>query len=142
MLDIHAKHGIVAESYGPLTPILRHPGGPLKPVLEKIAKAHNTDTASVLLRWTMQYGVVAVTSSKNEERIKGYSKLWDFELLPAEMKEIEETGRKVHFRHYAVSRVRTRTRRTRADYMAGAHGRRLPSSQPAGWQVGGRSIAR
>lgn len=105
VLDIHAKHGIVAESYGPLTPLIRHPGGPLKPVLEKIAKKYNTDAASVLLRWTMQFGVVAVTSSKNEERIKGYSNLWDFELSPEEMKEIEETGRKVHFRHYSEHMV-------------------------------------
>jgi diketogulonate reductase-like aldo/keto reductase len=103
VLDIHAKHGIVAEAYGPLTPVIRHPGGPLKPVLEKIAKAHDVDTATVLLRWTIQSGVVAVTSSKNEERIKGYTKLWEFELSPEEVKEIEEAGKKVHFRYYAVS---------------------------------------
>lgn len=103
VLDIHAKHGIVAEAYGPLTPVIRHPGGPLKPVLEKIAKAHDVDTATVLLRWTMQSGVVAVTSSKNEERIKGYKKLWEFELSSEEVKEIEEAGKKVHFRYYAVS---------------------------------------
>jgi diketogulonate reductase-like aldo/keto reductase len=103
VLDIHAKHGIVAEAYGPLTPLLRHPGGPLKPVLTKLAKKYDTDEATVLLRWTIQYGVVAVTSSKNEERIKGYYKLWEFELTPEEVKEIEETGRKVHFRWYDVS---------------------------------------
>jgi diketogulonate reductase-like aldo/keto reductase len=103
VLDIHAEHGIVAEAYGPLTPVIRHPGGPLKPVLEKIAKTHDVDTATVLLRWTMQSGVVAVTSSKNEERIKGYKNLWNFELSPEEVKDIEEAGKKVHFRYYAVS---------------------------------------
>ena len=51
----------------------------------------------------MQSGVVAVTSSKNEERIKGYGKLWEFELSSEEVKEIEEAGKKVHFRYYAVS---------------------------------------
>ena len=103
VLDIHAQHGIVAEAYGPLTPVIRHPGGPLKPVLEKIAKAHDVDTATILLRWTIQSGVVAVTSSKNEERIKGYTKLWEFELSPEEVSEIEEAGKKVHFRYYSVS---------------------------------------
>jgi len=105
VLDIHAQHNIVAEAYGPLTPVIRHPGGPLKPVLEKIAKAHDVDTATVLLRWTMQSGVVAVTSSKNEERIKGYGKLWEFELSSEEVKEIEEAGKKVHFRYYAEHMV-------------------------------------
>jgi diketogulonate reductase-like aldo/keto reductase len=103
VLDIHKKHDIVAEAYGPLTPVIRHPGGPLKPVLDKIAKAHDVDAATILLRWTMQSGVVAVTSSKNEERIKGYSKLWEFKLSPEEVKEIEDAGKKVHFRYYAVS---------------------------------------
>lgn len=103
VFDIHAKHGIVAEAYGPLSPLLRHPGGPLKPILAKLAKKYDTDEASILLRWTIQYGVVAVTSSKNEERIKGYYKLWEFELTPEEVKEIEETGRTIHFRAYDVS---------------------------------------
>lgn len=105
VLDIHAKHGIVAEAYGPLTPILRHPGGPLKPVLTKLAQKYKVDEGAVLLRWTIQYGVVAVTSSKNPERIKGFTNLWNFELTKDEMKEIEETGRKIHFRHYAEHMV-------------------------------------
>lgn len=107
VLDIHAKHGIVAEAYGPLTPILRHPGGPLKPVLTKLAQKYSVDEGAVLLRWTIQYGVVAVTSSKNPERIKGFTNLWGFELTKDEMKEIEETGRKVHFRHYSVGPLPT-----------------------------------
>jgi diketogulonate reductase-like aldo/keto reductase len=103
ILDTHAKHGIITEAYGPLTPVLRHKGGPLKPVLEKIAKAHSVDEAAVLLRWTIQFGVVAVTSSKNEDRIKGFKGVYDFELSEAEMKEIETEGRKVHYRYYDVS---------------------------------------
>ncbi|KAF5322036.1 hypothetical protein D9619_002220 [Psilocybe cf. subviscida] len=39
VLDLQKKHGIVTESYGTLSPTLRHPtGGPLKPVLERIAE--------------------------------------------------------------------------------------------------------
>ena len=44
VLDIQAKHGILTEAYGPLTPLLRHPtGGPLKSVLERIAQRISAD---------------------------------------------------------------------------------------------------
>ncbi|WRT64123.1 uncharacterized protein IL334_001052 [Kwoniella shivajii] len=108
VLDIHAQHGIVTEAYGPLTPLLRHPsGGPIKPILERIAgrlskeTGKEVDAQSVLLLWTIQKGVVAVTTStkvKNIEKIVQVDTLPD--LTQEEIKEIEETGRKVHFRNY------------------------------------------
>ncbi|WVF70607.1 hypothetical protein IAT40_005399 [Kwoniella sp. CBS 6097] len=108
VLAIHAKHGIKIEAYGPLTPLLRHPtGGPIKPILERIAAriqketGKQVDIANVLQLWTIQYGAVAVTTSTNAGRIK---KLAEVDGLPnltsEEVKEIEEAGKKVHFRHY------------------------------------------
>ncbi|KAJ3730801.1 conjugated polyketone reductase C1 [Lentinula raphanica] len=112
VLAIQAKHGIITESYGPLTPLLRHPtGGPLKPVLTKIAKRVSgsnpglpiaVDEFVVLLLWTRAMGVVAVTASGNEERIKllaEISYLPDI-LTKAEVDEITSVGKTVHFRHY------------------------------------------
>ena len=104
VMDIHAKHQIVTQAYGPLSPILRHPGGPLKPILTKIAERLGTDEANVLLKWTIQKGVVAITTSSNEGRIQkmaGVSKLED--LTDEEMEEIDRVGRGIHFRAYAVS---------------------------------------
>lgn len=111
VLKIAAEHGILIEAFGPLTPVLRHPdGGPLKPVLERIAQriskdsGQKLDSTTVLLLWTLQKGVVAVTTSKNEQRIKG---LADVEHLPdltaEEMEEIEKIGRSHHYRYYIVS---------------------------------------
>lgn len=104
VIDIQEKHGIVTQAYGPLSPVLRHPGGPLRPVLEKIAKRLGTDEANVLLKWTTQKGVVAITTSSNEGRIQkmaGVDKL--DKLTEEEMAEIDKVGRSVHFRSYAVS---------------------------------------
>lgn len=97
-----AEHGIVFQSYGPLTPLLRHPtGGSLKAVVEKIAKERNIEPSTVLLLWTVQKNVVAITTSNNPERIK---KLAEIDSLPdlsaAEIAAIDEAGKKVHFRHY------------------------------------------
>ncbi|KAF8058514.1 NADP-dependent oxidoreductase domain-containing protein [Lyophyllum atratum] len=109
VLDLQAKHGIVTESYGPLTPILRHKtGGPLKPVLERIAErltkatGESVDLATVLLLWTRARGVVAVTASGNPDRIKGLAGVATLpDLLEAsEVEEITRIGKTVHFRHY------------------------------------------
>ncbi|ORY89678.1 conjugated polyketone reductase C1 [Leucosporidium creatinivorum] len=109
VLDIQAEHGIITEAYGPLSPLLRHStgGGPLKPILQRIAHrissetGREVDSAAALLLWTRAKGVVAVTASGNEERIK---KLAAVQYLPdltkEEVAEIEEVGRKIHFRAY------------------------------------------
>jgi len=106
VMDIHAKHQIVTQAYGPLSPVLRHPGGPLKPILAKIAERLGTDEANVLLKWTIQKGVVAITTSSNEGRIKKMAGVGELgELTKEEMDEIDKVGRGVHFRGYAVSRL-------------------------------------
>jgi diketogulonate reductase-like aldo/keto reductase len=113
VLAIQAEHHIVTQAYGPLTPVIRHPtGGPLKPVLEKIAKrlskdtGKNVDSAVVLLQWTIQKGVVAVTTSGNPDNVRKMADGETFgqegQLTAEEMKEIEDVGRKVHFRGYKV----------------------------------------
>ncbi|WWD17901.1 hypothetical protein CI109_102346 [Kwoniella shandongensis] len=108
VLDICAENNITIESYGPLTPLLRHPtGGPIKPILERIATRLSKEAgktvppSSVLLLWTIQKGVVAVSTSGKEENIKTLAEVDGLpDLTQDEIKEIEETGRKVHFRHY------------------------------------------
>ncbi|WVQ70960.1 hypothetical protein IAR50_000485 [Cryptococcus sp. DSM 104548] len=108
ILRIGEQHNIVTESYGALTPILRHPtGGPLKPVLERIAKrvtkdtGKEVDTTAVLILWTIQKGAIAVTTSKTEKRIEGLAAIDDLpDLTAEEVQEIDEVGSKVHFRHY------------------------------------------
>ncbi|KAJ3504225.1 hypothetical protein NLJ89_g8049 [Agrocybe chaxingu] len=109
VLDIQAKHGIVTESYGSLTPILRHPtSGPLKPVLERIAarisKATGKDLGPtvVLLLWIRAQGVVAVTASGNPDRIKSLGEIATLpDLLERnEIEEITNVGKTVHFRFY------------------------------------------
>lgn len=114
VLKIQKEHGIITESYGPLTPTLRHPqagGGPLAPVLQEIAKAVSQragtelDTNAVLLLWCKAHDVVAVTASANPDRIKGLAQLakLDVNLTPDEVKQIDETGSKYHFRYYVGS---------------------------------------
>ncbi|GAA5929255.1 uncharacterized protein JCM15063_004099 [Sporobolomyces koalae] len=108
VLKIQQEHGIVTESYGPLSPLLRHKtGGPIKPILERIAQrlsketGKDVDAAAALLLWTRAKGVVAVTASGNEGRIKKLAQVQELpDLTQEEVDEIEQVGRKIHFRAY------------------------------------------
>jgi diketogulonate reductase-like aldo/keto reductase len=115
VLAIQAKSGITTAAYGPLTPVLRHPtGGPLKPVLERIADRLSSssaasslsgpiDSTTVLLLWLREHGVIAVTGTQNSERIKTLAHLVNAKedtLTKDEVEEIDRVGKTVHFRHY------------------------------------------
>ncbi|KAK4054128.1 hypothetical protein OIV83_001153 [Microbotryomycetes sp. JL201] len=108
VLKIMEKHNIRVEAYGPLSPILRHPnGGPLKPLLAKIAHrlssitGRDVDQAAVLLLWCKAKGVIAVTASANPDNIKKLAALQGLpDLEQSEVDEIEAVGRKIHFRAY------------------------------------------
>ena len=108
-MALQKQHGIITGSYGPLTPILRHPtGGPLKPVLQRIATrlssetGRDIDAATVLLLWTRQTGVVTVSASGNADRIKKLAEVSMFPdlLHPTEVEEITNVGTKIYFRFY------------------------------------------
>ncbi|BGP40923.1 hypothetical protein JCM10449v2_004888 [Rhodotorula kratochvilovae] len=106
LLPLMAKHGILVQAYRPLTPLLRHPtGGPLKPVLEKIASrlssetGESVDAAMALLVWMRTKGVISVTASMNEDRIKKLALTQELrDLTPEEVEEVDAAGRKIHFR--------------------------------------------
>lgn len=103
LFPLQAQHGIVTQAYGPLTPILRHKtGGPLKPVLERLAARIGTDVASVLLLWTIQKGVSPITSSSNPVNIKKIAAVNELPDLSAQdIADIDAAGKQVHFRYYA-----------------------------------------
>ncbi|TFK33801.1 NADP-dependent oxidoreductase domain-containing protein [Crucibulum laeve] len=91
-----AKHGIVTEAFGPLTLVIRHPtGGPLKPVLERIAQRlskstrKKIDAAAVLLLWMRMQNVVAVTTSGNPNCVKWLSEVVHLPDL-LELSEVDE----------------------------------------------------
>ena len=67
ILDIQKEHRVVTTSYGGLSPITRSKGGPLDPVLEKIAKrvseasGKQVTSGQVLQLWLRKKSIVCVT---------------------------------------------------------------------------------
>ncbi|KAL8848442.1 MAG: hypothetical protein Q9221_006549 [Calogaya cf. arnoldii] len=92
------EKGIQVASFKGLTPAFRCPEGPLQEHLARIAKAHNTTQAVVLLSWLIQNDVVAVTTTTKTERLDEYAQALNTTLTQEELHDISEVGSTYHFR--------------------------------------------
>ncbi|OAX38219.1 Aldo/keto reductase [Rhizopogon vinicolor AM-OR11-026] len=81
-LEYAAKHDIVIEAYGALTPVTGEPGGPVDAPLNEIAARLGATTDQVLLAWVKAKGTVAVT----------YLSAGDLELSAEDIKAIDAAG--------------------------------------------------
>lgn len=58
-------------------------------VLAEIGKKYNKTTTQVILRWDYQHGIVTIPKSVHKQRIKENAAIFDFELTPSEMSQID-----------------------------------------------------
>ena len=74
LLQFCEKNRIQVEAYSPLTrgERLTHPQ------LSKIAKKYGK-TTMILIRWSLQHGLIAIPKSIHEERIRENSEMFDFQ---------------------------------------------------------------
>jgi diketogulonate reductase-like aldo/keto reductase len=100
LVDFHRKHGIATSAYGPLTAVLRAKPGPLDGTYEHLAEKYGVTPVEIALRWVIDQGIVALTTSASEQRLKQYQKVALFKLTPKEVEEIAEIGQKKHFRGF------------------------------------------
>ncbi len=81
-----AEHGIEIESYSPLMQAgeaLEHP------VVASLADKYGKTPAQVILRWHVQSGFIVIPKSAKPERIQENFDLFDFELSPDDMQQID-----------------------------------------------------
>jgi diketogulonate reductase-like aldo/keto reductase len=100
LLAAHKKHNIATVAYGPLTAATKAKPGPLDEVLSQLAKKYAVSEAEVSLRWCIDQGVVAITTSGKEQRLSDYLRCTRFHLTPKEVETISEVGKKKHFRGF------------------------------------------
>ncbi|NCN82719.1 MAG: aldo/keto reductase [Candidatus Pacebacteria bacterium] len=62
-----------------------------------IAKVHGKSPAQVLIRWSLQRGIVVIPKSTNQKRIAENAAVFDFELSEAEMAEINKLNKDHRF---------------------------------------------
>jgi 2,5-diketo-D-gluconate reductase B len=63
------------------------------PALAKIGRAHKKSVAQICLRYLVQQGIIAIPRTSKVERLAENSEIFDFELTPAEMSEIQGLAR-------------------------------------------------
>ncbi|GFP57218.1 NAD/NADP-dependent indole-3-acetaldehyde reductase [Trichoderma asperellum] len=91
------ENGLQVGSFKGLTPAFRAPDGPLREPLSRIAKAHDTTEAAVLINWIIQNKVVAVTTTTKPERLDEYAQALKIKLTQDELQEITDVGSTYHF---------------------------------------------
>ncbi|KZV91546.1 Aldo/keto reductase [Exidia glandulosa HHB12029] len=72
LIGLCIKEGIVLEAYGSLFPITSAPGGPVDRPLQNAAARIGGTPAQVIFSWLKSKGVVVVTTSSTESRLKEY----------------------------------------------------------------------
>ncbi|KAK4187127.1 putative oxidoreductase [Podospora australis] len=84
IVDWCAKRNVVVEAYSPLVQGKRWG----EAVPKKLAEKYGKSEAQILLRWSLQRGLVPLPKSVTTERIKANADLFDFELTEEEVKEL------------------------------------------------------
>ncbi|THH01729.1 hypothetical protein EW145_g6862 [Phellinidium pouzarii] len=92
IVEAAKKDGIVIEAYSLLSPITRQPGGPLDKPLAQIGERLGATADQVLMAWAKAKGVVVVTTSSKESRLKGYLSAADLNLTSADISDIDIAG--------------------------------------------------
>lgn len=101
LLDFHRAHGIAISAYAPLTAVTKAKPGPLDDVYPELARKYGVTEGDIALRWCIDQGVVAITTSSSEERLQGYlNKIPSFKLTEKEVERISEMGKQKHFRGF------------------------------------------
>jgi diketogulonate reductase-like aldo/keto reductase len=89
LLEFSRRHGIVQESWSPL---MKGKAAEV-PLLRDLAEKYGKTPSQVVLRWDLQHGVVTIPKSVRRERLEENAGLFDFELSPDEMAEIDALDR-------------------------------------------------
>lgn len=92
LLEFQKSEGIAVSAYGALAPLTRSRNGPLDAVIESLADKYNVTAGVVCLRYCLDRGVVAITTTGKETRMEEYLRAMEFRLDVAEVQEISEKG--------------------------------------------------
>ena len=89
LLDATQQRGIVAEAYSPLG-TGRHLSNQ---TVRRIAASIGRTSAQVLLRWSLQRGLVVIPKSTHLERIEENAQIFDFSLSDTDMAALDALDR-------------------------------------------------
>ncbi|KID94294.1 ketoreductase, partial [Metarhizium majus ARSEF 297] len=92
------ENGIEVVALKGLAPLTKGKSGPLDALLETLARKYNVEPSAILFNWHNQQNVVAITTTRNPDRLAQYKKALVFSLTPSETEETTQIGLSHHFR--------------------------------------------
>lgn len=109
--EFAAKHNILIEAYGPLTPLfrLKKKGAngeeelishPLQQLLPELGSKYSKTDAQILLRYTYQKGILPVTTSSQRQRLTEALDVVNFDLEQSDIDEIDKVGASFFYRGF------------------------------------------
>lgn len=106
LLEFHRQHNIVTAGYSILSAITAARPGPLDKIYAALANLHGVTENDVALRWVLDQGAIAVTTSKSPQRLQNYTKnVFSFKLDPEEIQQISLVGRKKQYQGPSLSKI-------------------------------------
>ncbi|KAL8413875.1 hypothetical protein RB594_005203 [Gaeumannomyces avenae] len=96
------EKNIAVSAYGPLTAVTKAAkGDALEEAYAELAKKYGVSPSEIGLRWCIDSGIVAITTSSNEGRMRQYqTKIPSFKLTPKEVEKISQLGATNHYRGF------------------------------------------
>lgn len=92
------ERGIVTSAFGPLSTVSKGKGGPVDDVVARLAEKYGVGAEAILLRWCVDQGIVPITTSSKEKRLRDYLEFTKIKLTDGEVAEIGAEGKKKHLR--------------------------------------------
>jgi len=87
-----AANGVAVEAYSPLTRGRRLRERTVQSVARKVGRS----AAQVLIRWSLQHGLIAIPKSSNSDHIRENSEVFDFELSEEDMAVLDALDESYH----------------------------------------------
>ena len=92
ILQFCNDNNIQVEAYSPLTRGIRL----IDSTITKIAKKYNKTSAQILIRWSIQHGLVVIPKSVHRNRILENSQIFDFNLGEEDMNQLDSLNEDLH----------------------------------------------
>ncbi|KAI1123422.1 Aldo/keto reductase [Nemania abortiva] len=97
VVDFCRQKGIAISAYSPLSAITQARPGPADVAYAELAQKYGVTEGDIALRWCLDQDIVAITTSKSEERLRGYmTKTLSFKLQPLEVERLRIVGTNKH----------------------------------------------
>ena len=80
LVNFHREHNIATSAFGPLTAVVKAAPGPVDGTYKRLAEKYGVTPGEIALRWVIDQGIVALTTSASVQRLKQYQKIELFKL--------------------------------------------------------------